>query len=47
MTTYYDILEISRDASREAVKTAFRAMAKKCHPDFHPDRSAWAHDRIQ
>ena len=47
MTTYYDILEISRDAPREAVKTAFRAMAKKCHPDFHPDRSAWAHDRIQ
>lgn len=47
MTTYYEILKISHDAPREAVKTAFRALAKKYHPDFHPERSAWAHDRIQ
>lgn len=47
MTTYYEILRISHDAPRDAVKAAFRAMAKKYHPDFHPDRSAWAHDRIQ
>ncbi len=47
MTTYYEILRISRDAPREAVKAAFRAMAKKYHPDFHPGRSAWAHCRIQ
>jgi curved DNA-binding protein CbpA len=47
MTTYYEILEIRADAPRAEVKTAFRAMAKKYHPDFHPDRSAWAHDRMQ
>jgi curved DNA-binding protein CbpA len=47
MVTYYEILELSRDATREAVKTAFRTKAKKYHPDFHPDRNAWAHDRIQ
>ncbi|NLW93417.1 MAG: DnaJ domain-containing protein [Chlamydiae bacterium] len=47
MTTYYELLEIDRTASREAVKAAFRAMAKKYHPDFHPDRNRWAHDRIQ
>ena len=47
MTTYYEILEIHHNAPREAVKTAFRAMAKRYHPDFHPDRNAWAHDRIQ
>lgn len=30
---YYEILEISPNASEEVIKTAFRALAKKYHPD--------------
>lgn len=38
---YFDILGIGRDADDEAVKQAFREMAKACHPDRNPgDASA-------
>ena len=30
---YYDILEISKNASDEVIKNAYRALAKKYHPD--------------
>jgi molecular chaperone DnaJ len=30
---YYEILEISRDADKTTIKKAYRAMAKKYHPD--------------
>jgi|JI8StandDraft_1071087.scaffolds.fasta_scaffold52299_2 curved DNA-binding protein CbpA len=32
---YYDILEISRNASQLEISNAFREMAKKYHPDKH------------
>jgi curved DNA-binding protein CbpA len=48
MPNYYEILEIDHDATREAVKAAFRSRAKKCHPDLHPEEgSEWAHERMQ
>lgn len=31
--TLYDILEVPEDASVEEIKTAFRKLAKKYHPD--------------
>lgn len=31
--TYYDILEISQNASEEVVRMAYKALAKKYHPD--------------
>jgi curved DNA-binding protein len=37
---YYEILQLSRDATPEQVKTAYRAMARKYHPDQNPDPSA-------
>ncbi|MCX6354969.1 MAG: DnaJ domain-containing protein [Candidatus Aureabacteria bacterium] len=46
MVNYYEILEIRADSTREDVKAAFRSLAKKYHPDFHPERSKWAHDRM-
>lgn len=33
----YKVLEISRDADKDEIKKAYRRMAKKYHPDLHPD----------
>ncbi|MFO8067800.1 MAG: DnaJ domain-containing protein [Bacteroidales bacterium] len=35
MATYYQILEVPRDASREEIKKAFRKKAFKYHPDVN------------
>ena len=34
---YYDILGVSRDADEKQLKSAFRKMAMKYHPDRNPD----------
>ncbi len=33
---YYDMLGVSKNASAEEIKRAFRIKAKECHPDMHP-----------
>lgn len=33
---YYRILGLSETADEEAIKTAYRRLAKGCHPDAHP-----------
>ncbi|NEQ23783.1 MAG: DnaJ domain-containing protein, partial [Microcoleus sp. SIO2G3] len=39
---YYKILEISREATIEEIKEAFRRLAREYHPDLHPDNPAAA-----
>lgn len=34
---YYEILGIPKDATQDDIKKAYRKMAKKWHPDLHPD----------
>jgi DnaJ-class molecular chaperone len=37
MTDPYTILGLQRGATEDEAKTAFRALAKTCHPDLHPN----------
>ena len=34
---YYEVLGISKGADDAAIKKAYRALAKKYHPDMNPD----------
>ena len=34
MDTLYDILEVSRKASKEVIDKAYKTLAKKYHPDL-------------
>jgi len=41
--SYYEILEISRDADKSTIKKAYRKLAKKYHPDKNPGDSEAEH----
>jgi len=38
--TFYDVLEVSEDASQEVIEDAYRQKVKECHPDVSDDPDA-------
>ena len=43
---YYNILGVSKDASQEDIKKAFKKLARKYHPDLNPNDPE-AHRKFQ
>lgn len=37
MVNYYEILEVSQNASKEVIDRAYKVLAKKYHPDLQPE----------
>ena len=44
---YYDILGVKREASADEIKSAFRTLAKKWHPDRNPDNKVEAEEKFK
>ncbi|NOZ93780.1 MAG: DnaJ domain-containing protein [Acidobacteria bacterium] len=48
MINYYEVLGVERDASDDEIRSAFRKLIYKYHPDrFPPDKRAKAEERFQ
>lgn len=48
MDNYYEILELSPNASKEIIDKAYKTLAKKYHPDLHPEeKKNWAEQQFK
>jgi curved DNA-binding protein CbpA len=47
MKNYYEVLNVSRNASAENIKKSYRQLASKYHPDKYPESSKFAEDMMK
>lgn len=47
MKCHYDVLDVPRDASGSDIKTAYRKLALKCHPDKNLENPEFAKEQFQ
>lgn len=47
MRDYYEILGVSKDATDEEIKSSYRNLAKKYHPDLNPDNIEEAEEKFK
>ncbi|HIE26638.1 TPA: tetratricopeptide repeat protein [Candidatus Poribacteria bacterium] len=46
-SNYYEILNVKRDATVVEIKSAFRSLAKRCHPDKNPGNERQAEKQFR
>lgn len=47
MINYYEVLEVSENASKEVIEKAYKALAKKYHPDLNKDNPKEAESKMK
>ena len=47
MINYYSVLEVERDAASDAIKSSYRRLAMKFHPDRNGHRAKWAEAKFR
>lgn len=48
MKNFYEVLEVSENASQEVIDKAYRTLAKKYHPDIQPvNKLFWAETKLK
>lgn len=47
MKDYYKILQVAPDASPEVIQMAYKALAKKYHPDLNPGQEDAAQEKMK